>query len=329
MGVSALSFIEVENLSKQYKIIKKGKGILRPFFGNNYYYLQALKEITFKIEKNDIVGYIGPNGAGKSTTIKLLAGILQPDEGRCVIDGRVPWEARKEYVRTIGVMFGQKSQLLWDLPPIDTYEMLAGIYRINKTEYQKMLNLLCNLLDLDSLLYKPVRQMSLGQRMRCELAATFIHCPKIVFLDEPTLGIDIEGKKQFHSFIKTINKSLNVTFFITTHDLNDVESLCNRLIIINEGELYFNNTLERLYSEYAIGSKIYIKSEGQRLLNLPSYVAIDSVKDQVTVVNVDPSVDVGLAISEIAQSNSIYSIYAERPKIENIILAIYKEMRKA
>ena len=317
----------MENLSKQYKIIKKGKGAFGTFFNKNYYYLQALKDMTFQIERNDIVGYIGPNGAGKSTTIKLLAGILQPDQGRCIIDGRVPWESRKEHVRNIGVMFGQKSQLLWDLPPIDTYEMLKGIYRLNEAEYQKMLSLLSDMLMLDDLLHKPVRQMSLGQRTRCELAATFIHCPKMVFLDEPTLGLDIEGKKQFHSFIRAINKSLNVTVFVTTHDLDDVESLCNKLIIINEGKLYFNNTMERLYHDYALGSKVYIESKAQQTLTLPPYVTIDSVKGQTTVVNIDPSVDVGVAIGVIAQSNSIYSIYAEKPRIEDIILAIYKKMK--
>jgi ABC-2 type transport system ATP-binding protein len=319
-----MSFIEVNGLSKSYKVnkVSNEKGL----FGKKRVTenIEAIKNLSFSIEKQDIIGYIGPNGAGKSTTIKILSGILQPDSGTCLADGIVPWDNRKDYVKNIGVMFGQRSQLLWDLPAKDSFDMLRRIYDMSKSEYEKSLNLLTEMLELKELLKTPVRQMSLGQRMRCELAATFLHRPKLVFLDEPTIGIDIEIKKKFHNFILEINKTMEVTIFITTHDLDDIQSLCNKLMIINKGEIYYNGTLENLYNNNYIDQKVFVEmSDGCDIL-LPEGTKIDKEDGNKYVISVGQQNMVGSVISNIAKANNVISIYAEKTELEDIILKIYK-----
>lgn len=330
-GEDKLSFIDVQGLSKQYKVLKRvnekrDKSVFQ-LFRHEYENVDAIKDLSFTIDKQDIVGYIGPNGSGKSTTIKLLSGILKPDSGTCVVDGEVPWKNRKKYVKNIGVMFGQRSQLLWDLPPLDSFELLKGIYKLSDKEYLEVLTMLVDLLNLSEFINKPVRQLSLGQRIRCELAATFIHSPKLVFLDEPTIGIDIEVKKSFHEFIKTINKSMKVTIFITTHDLDDIETLCNKLMIINKGELYFNNTINQLYSNNVVLDKIFVELADSEQLKLPVGATLVKRENNKAVVDVVDSNIVGRVINDIARNNNILNIYVQKPQIEDIILKIYKSFK--
>lgn len=323
-----MSYIEVHGLSKSYKVYKRSdkKGL----FNNKRICenVQAIKNLSFSIEKQDIIGYIGPNGAGKSTTIKILSGILHPDSGTCIIDGIVPWKERKEYVKSIGVMFGQRSQLLWDLPAQDSFEMNSGIYGMSKLEYKESLERLSEMLDLSGLLGVPVRQMSLGQRVRCELAATFLHKPKLVFLDEPTIGLDIEMKKKFHEFISQINKDREVTIFITTHDLDDIQSLCNKLMIVNKGEIYYNGSLENLYSNNYIEQKVYVEMEDDKELVLPNGTRIDKKDGNNYVISVKEHQLVGSIISNIAKDNNVTNIYTEKYDLEDIILKIYKSFKQ-
>lgn len=324
-----MAFISVRNLSKDYKVYKsESNTFLNLFKKRDYKVVHAVKNLSFDVKKGDIIGYIGPNGAGKSTTIKLLAGILYPDCGTCIVDEKSPWVDRKKYVKDIGVMFGQRSQLTWDLPVKDSYDLLRDIYNLTETDYTRTLANLVKKLNLEELLHVPVRQLSLGQRVRCELVATFLHEPKLVFLDEPTIGIDIEMKREFHKFVKEINQELGTTIFITTHDLDDIKSLCNRLLIINKGEIFFNGTLEELFTEFYIEEKIFVELLAETAYHLPENVKIIEKEGNRLVVSVSEKGMTGKMIKEIVQNNAVVNIYPEQNKIEDIILDIYTQMKK-
>ncbi|MBC2149418.1 ABC transporter ATP-binding protein [Listeria booriae] len=324
-----MAFISVRNLSKDYKVYKsEGNTFLNLFKKRDYKIVHAVKNLSFDVKKGDIIGYIGPNGAGKSTTIKLLAGILYPDSGTCIVDEKSPWVDRKKYVKDIGVMFGQRSQLTWDLPVKDSYDLLRDIYNLTEADYARTLANLVKKLNLEELLHVPVRQLSLGQRVRCELVATFLHEPKLVFLDEPTIGIDIEMKREFHKFVKEINQELGTTIFITTHDLDDIKSLCNRLLIINKGEIFFNGTLEELFTEFYIEEKIFVELLAGTAYRLPENVKIIEEEGNRLVVSVNEKGMTGKMIKEIVQNNAVVNIYPEQNKIEDIILDIYAQMKK-
>ncbi|MBC1284184.1 ATP-binding cassette domain-containing protein [Listeria booriae] len=324
-----MAFISVRNLSKDYKVYKsEGNTFLNLFKKRDYKVVHAVKNLSFDVKKGDIIGYIGPNGAGKSKTIKLLAGILYPDSGTCIVDEKSPWVDRKKYVKDIGVMFGQRSQLTWDLPVKDSYDLLRDIYNLREADYARTLANLVKKLNLEELLHVPVRQLSLGQRVRCELVATFLHEPKLVFLDEPTIGIDIEMKREFHKFVKEINQELGTTIFITTHDLDDIKSLCNRLLIINKGEIFFNGTLEELFTEFYIEEKIFVELLAGTAYRLPENVRIIEKEGNRLVVSVSEKGMTGKMIKEIVQNNAVVNIYPEQNKIEDIILDIYTQMKK-
>ena len=244
-----MSFIKVEALCKSFKVAKRNSGVkaaLKSFFKREYKIVDAVKDVSFEIEKGEIVGYIGPNGAGKSTTIKMLSGILKPTAGNIIIDGLIPFKDRRKYVSKIGVVFGQRSQLAWDIPAEDTFDLLRDIYKINNNEYQKTKEELVNLLDIKDIIKQPVRSLSLGQRMRCEIAASLLHKPEILFLDEPTIGLDTTSKKIVREFIKKINKEQKVTIILTTHDMFDIDALAKRIILIGRGKILYDGTLNNL-----------------------------------------------------------------------------------
>ena len=248
-----MSFINVQDISKTFKVAKRRSGLkatLKSFFKRNYIYVEAVKDISFQIEKGEIVGYIGPNGAGKSTTIKILSGILVPDSGKCTINGLVPYKDRQKYVKDIGVVFGQRSQLWWDIPAEDTFDLLRDIYKIDNKEYQKTKDYLVKLLNIGEIIKKPVRNLSLGERMRCEITASLLHKPKILFLDEPTIGLDAISKKIVRNFIKKINKENKVTIILTTHDMSDIEALAKRIILIGNGRILYDGEIKKLKNKY-------------------------------------------------------------------------------
>lgn len=239
--------IEVKHINKTFKVAKRNAGFkeaARALFHKEYDYIKALEDVSFSIQEGEMVGYIGPNGAGKSSTIKILSGILTPDSGTCLIDGRVPWKSRIEHVRQIGVVFGQRSQLWWDVPVIDSFELLQSIYEIEQSRYEENLEELTALLNLSELLKTPARQLSLGQRMRCEIAASLLHSPKILFLDEPTIGLDAVSKLAVREFILELNQKHNTTVILTTHDMQDIEALTRRIILIGKGKVMLDGTID-------------------------------------------------------------------------------------
>lgn len=239
--------IAMEHVCKSYKIAKRNAGFgeaCKALFHREYEVIQALNDVSFTINDGEMVGYIGPNGAGKSSTIKILSGILTPDSGTVLVDGRVPYINRIEHVREIGVVFGQRSQLWWDVPVIDSFELLKDIYSISKPMYEQNIEELTELLNLSELLRSPARQLSLGQRMRCEIAASLLHSPRILFLDEPTIGLDAVSKLAVRDFIKKLNQTHGTTVILTTHDMQDIEALTSRIILIGKGKILMDGTLQ-------------------------------------------------------------------------------------
>lgn len=238
--------ITMEHVCKSYKIARRNAGFgeaCKSLFHREYEVIHALNDVSFTIQDGEMVGYIGPNGAGKSSTIKILSGILTPDSGTVLVDGRVPYKNRIAHVREIGVVFGQRSQLWWDVPVIDSFELLKDIYSISDSQYKQSLEELTELLNLAELLRSPARQLSLGQRMRCEIAASLLHRPRILFLDEPTIGLDAVSKLAVRDFILQQNRNHGTTVILTTHDMQDIEALTNRIILIGKGRILMDGTL--------------------------------------------------------------------------------------
>ena len=239
--------IQVQNLCKTYRVSRREGGLLQAVKAlgkRETHEIKALDDLSFTIGDGEIVGYIGPNGAGKSSTIKVLSGILVPDSGECLVNGRVPWKERKKHVAEIGVVFGQRSQLWWDVPVVDSFELLKDIYSIDQARYHRNVEELTELLDLSQLLRTPARQLSLGQRMRCEIAASLLHDPKVLFLDEPTIGLDAVSKLAVRSFIQQRNSTHGTTVLLTTHDMQDIEALATRILLIGQGRLLLDGSFD-------------------------------------------------------------------------------------
>jgi ABC-2 type transport system ATP-binding protein len=250
-----LAQIVVERLVKSYLVAERSPGIggaVRGLFRRRRRRIDALTDVSFSLERGELLGFIGPNGAGKSTTIKILSGILRPDAGRVEIDGLVPYEDRIRHVARIGVVFGQRSQLWWDLPVIDGFDLLRDIYRVDPAAYKRSRDELVAMLRLDRLLDQPVRQLSLGQRMRAEIAAALLHSPSILFLDEPTIGLDAPSKLAVRDFVKRLNRERGVTVLLTTHDMHDIDALAERVIVIGHGRVLADGTFESLREQLAV-----------------------------------------------------------------------------
>jgi ABC-2 type transport system ATP-binding protein len=320
--------IVVEDLVKTYRIAQRATGVWGSFRGlvsRRYRELRALDGVSFSIGAGELVGYIGPNGAGKSTTVKALAGILVPDSGRCEVRGRVPWRQRVEHVGEIGVVFGQRTQLWWDLPVIESFELLRDIYRVPLDRYRAASDELIALLDLEPLLDVPVRQLSLGQRMRCDLAAALIHEPPVLFLDEPTIGLDAVSKLAVRDFVRQRSRSLGVTVILTTHDMDDIEALCDRVIVIASGKVLCDGTLSELRSRVS----------RERWLIVDLAAADEEVSDaQATVVRreghrlclgFDPQqVSPAELIARITARHTVRDLFVENPPIETVVARLYE-----
>ncbi len=324
--------IVAENLVKTFRIAERDPGLwgaVRGLASRRYRTVNALDGISFSLERAELVGYIGPNGAGKSTTVKVLAGILVPEEGRCEVQGRVPWRERVAHVREIGVVFGQRTQLWWDLPAVESFDLLRDIYRVPHADYARRRDELVERLELAPLLDVPVRQLSLGQRMRCDLAAALLHGPALLFLDEPTIGLDAVSKLAVRDFIQELNRERGVTVILTTHDMDDVEALCSRVIVIGEGRILSDGTLEALRARvtrerWLIGDLL---DEGEAVAD-PGAEVIRRDGHRVTLRFDPAAVSPADLIGRIVACHGIRDLFVQNPPIEEIIARLYAESRR-
>jgi ABC-2 type transport system ATP-binding protein len=324
-----MKIVTVENLQKHFRMSQHTAGFfgeLRALIHPHYQLIRAVDGVSFSIDSGEIVGYLGPNGAGKSTTIKMLTGLLVPSGGNINVNGYIPWRDRARYVANIGAVFGTRTTLWWDLPVIETLELLQYIYDIPKKRYNQNLDEFRDLLDLDTFLDTPVRSLSLGQRMRADLCAALLHDPRLVFLDEPTVGLDVVAKERIRQFIQQINKQRGVTILLTTHDLSDVEKLCERVMIIDHGHLLFDGRLQELrqrfggkrrlmvdfsepYPDYSVSLASISKVEGLR-------VTYEFERGRITASEL---------IASISQRFRIQDLSVYEPSIEETIRRIYEE----
>lgn len=259
------SIIEIKNITKEFKILDRREGLkgsIMDLFSRNYKTVRAVDNISMSIEQGEIVGYLGPNGAGKSTTIKMMTGVLEPTSGEIIVDGSVPYKSRAKNAQNIGVVFGQRSQLWWALPLVESFKILKDIYGISDENYNNMLSLYKSLVDIEPILHKPVRQMSLGQRTLSDILAAFLHDPKIVFLDEPTIGLDVSMKAKIRKLIHALNREKNTTVILTTHDMGDVDALCQRIVIIDKGKMLYDNDIEHLKGFFGSYRTLKIRTDG-------------------------------------------------------------------
>ena len=325
-----MSFIEVKHINKSFKVSIKSSGrfsTLKTFFNRKYNYIKAIIDISFSIKKGEIVGYIGPNGAGKSTTIKILSGILVPDSGSVVIDKMTPWKDRKKYVSKIGVVFGQRSQLWWDIPAIDSFNLLKDIYKLDDKEYKKTLNELVELLNLKDIINIPVRNLSLGNRMKCEIAASLIHKPKILFLDEPTIGLDAVSKKIVREFIKKINKQTNMTVILTTHDMADIEALAKRIILIGKGSVLYDGSLNKLKKEYDYLRKIRVITKDKIKIEEDYIVEERNIDDGLEFIIDIRKIEINDFIKLLSSKISISDIDIDSGNIDELIVKLYEDFK--
>ena len=304
--------IEVKNIKKHYKVAKREKGLkatIKNLFHRKYEIKKAVNDISFSIKKGEIVGFIGPNGAGKSTTIKMLSGILYPDEGEIKINGFIPYKQRKQYVKNIGVVFGQKSQLNWDLPLIESFELMKYIYKIPEKIYEANLSKFTELLEMKDFIHQPVRQLSLGQRMRGDIVAALLHSPKIVFFDEPTIGLDVVAKEKIRDFVKYMNETEQTTIIFTTHDMQDIEKVCDRLIIIDTGKKIYDGSIAEIKSKYINSKTIEIW--------------LENGKKEVKTFDVNQT-PMNEVMEELFSKYHIKDISICEPEIDGIVRDIYE-----
>ncbi len=320
--------IKVEHISKTFKVSRRNAGFSEAFkalFHKQYECIKALDDISFQIEEGEMVGYIGPNGAGKSSTIKVLSGILTPDSGQCSICKRVPWKDRTEHVKEIGVVFGQRSQLWWDVPVIDSFELLRDIYKIPQQTYHNNLEELVTLLNLSEIVRTPARQLSLGQRMRCEIAASLLHSPKILFLDEPTIGLDAVSKLAVRDFILERNRVHRTTVILTTHDMQDIETLTKRIILIGKGRILMDGNLEDIRKQFATNKRLTVEHGGGSIIPGEGMRAI-SVSNHLALFDVDLSkLTVSDAIARISRQVDIVDLSVDGPSIDEVVARLYHQ----
>jgi len=325
--------IDVERLRKEFRVQKSReglKGAIRDLFRREYREVTAVNDISFQIPQGEICGYIGENGAGKSTTIKMLTGILVPTSGRIVVNGYVPFDEREKFVQGIGVVFGQRSQLWWDIGVIESFNLLRKVYRVPERDYKTRLDELVQRLDLGDLLNRPVRKLSLGQRMRCEIAAALLHNPSILFLDEPTIGLDIVVKTEIREFLKSLNERYGTTILLTTHDLQDIEALCSRVIMLDDGKIIYDGGLQNLKDTWGRGKELVFQfGTGMPLSELERLTeGLDVVWTRETDFAARAALPKGANVSEtlarVVGAVDIRDIKIEETNTDEIVREIYK-----
>lgn len=321
--------IHLDGVTKEFKKVIKRPGLagsVHSLFHREYETVKAVDNISFDVPAGEILGFIGANGAGKSTTIKMLTGILTPTAGTVEIDGKIPWENRTQYVKEIGVVFGQRTQLWWDLPLTETFSVLKQIYQVDDEKFKKRMGFLNEVLELDGFIKSPVRTLSLGQRMRADLAASMIHNPKVLFLDEPTIGLDVAVKNNIRHAITQINEEEGTTIVLTTHDLNDIETLCKRIIIIDRGSIMYDGDLLQMKKEYGRFRQINLSlhnSADFAKLQFGEAVQVERSKEKITVTFDSEAIAVSDMLSAILASAPVKDISVSNVNIEQIVGRMY------
>jgi len=321
--------ITVNNLTKVFESPKKYpgfKGAIKTFLSGEKVRKVAVDQINFTINEGEIVGYIGANGAGKSTTIKMMAGILTPTDGSVVVNGLIPYEQRQKNARNIGVVFGQKTQLWWDLPISETFLLLKEIYQVSDEDYAQRMKFFNELFNLDEFFLSPVRNLSLGQRMRADLAAALLHNPKILFLDEPTIGLDVVVKEAVRKAIKSINQQFNTTIILTTHDLNDIEELCQRIIIIDEGKIIYNGDLVTIKQQFGNRTTLTLQVKEPLTQIVFNHPAIENTIEQqdLTITFDKGLIPMPEVISQVMNQYTVLDFAVKETEIEDIVKKLYR-----
>lgn len=326
--------IEIRNITKEFKVLNRREGLkgsLRDLFSRDYKTVRAVDNISMTIEQGEIVGYLGPNGAGKSTTIKMMTGVLEPTSGEILVGGNVPYKNRTKNAQEIGVVFGQRSQLWWALPLIESFRLLKDIYQIPDADYDGMLKLYQSLVDIEPLLHKPVRQMSLGQRTLSDILAAFLHNPKIVFLDEPTIGLDVSMKAKIRTLIHALNREKHTTVILTTHDMGDVDALCRRIVIIDKGKMLYDNDIAHLKGFFGSYRTLKIRVDGDLKAQadaigreLPD-CSVSADDEWISVLVNEEQATVLDILGQLQKTHSIRDMQLQEISTEEVIKKIYEE----
>lgn len=327
--------IELKDVTKEFKVLNRHEGLkgsLKDLFSRDYKIVRAVDNINLDVMRGEIVGFLGPNGAGKSTTIKMMTGVLEPSSGELIINNRVPYKERTKNSKEIGVVFGQRSQLWWALPLVESFKLLKDIYQISDKDYNDMLELYGSMVDLESLLHKPVRQMSLGQRTLSDILAAFLHNPKVVFLDEPTIGLDVAMKSKIREMILELNRKKNTTVILTTHDMGDVDALCQRIVIIDKGKKLYDNDIEHLkkffgaYRTLKVRPRENVKEAVEKLASqLSSFdVSITSDDTWISILVNEEQVRIMKVLEAVQEVINVRDMQLEEISTEDVIKKIYE-----
>lgn len=324
-----MALIEAADVNKTFKIYERGEGIrgyLRSFITRDYREVHAVEGLDLSIDSGEMVGYIGANGAGKSTTVKMLTGILEPSSGRIEVDGRDPHKQRKKNAMNIGVVFGQKTQLWWDLPVRESFSLLRDIYEVPQDAFERRMERFNEVLQLDEFLDQPVRKLSLGQKMRCELAASFLHHPKIVYLDEPTIGLDVAVKERIRDFIRQMNEEKDITVMLTTHDIDDIEDLCDRIVVLDEGKKIYDGQLDALVDQFT-SRRLMLDLKGDPDFELSIDGVLDVAMEQgyAEVTFNREIVSAADLMQTILNEYEVRDFQIKEPDIEEVVKKIYNE----
>ena len=328
------AMIEIKNITKEFKVLNRREGLkgsLKDLFSRDYKTVRAVDNISMTVEQGEIVGYLGPNGAGKSTTIKMMTGVLEPTAGEILVAGNVPYQNRTQNAQQIGVVFGQRTQLWWALPLIESFRILKDIYRISDEDYDSMLKLYQSLVDIEPLLHKPVRQMSLGQRTLSDILAAFLHNPKIVFLDEPTIGLDVSMKAKIRTLIHALNEQKKTTVILTTHDMGDVDALCRRIVIIDKGKMLYDNDTEHLkgffgaYRTLKIRISGDMKTHAEEIGRLLPDCTVSADEEWISVLVNEEKQRVMDVLAQLQKQYRIRDMQLQEISTEDVIKKIYEE----
>ncbi len=328
------NIIEIQNITKEFKVLNRREGLkgsLLDLFSRDYSVVRAVDNISMTIQQGEIVGYLGPNGAGKSTTIKMMTGILEPTSGSILVDGNIPYQNRTKNAERIGVVFGQRSQLWWALPLVESFKILKDIYGVSDQDYNDMLALYQSLVDIEPLLHKPVRQMSLGQRTLSDILAAFLHNPRIVFLDEPTIGLDVSMKAKIRTLIHALNKEKHTTVILTTHDMGDVDALCQRIVIIDKGKMLYDNDIQHLRSFFGSYRTLKIRMDGdlaqlaEKIAKELPHFTVSADEEWISILVDEEKAKVMEVLHQLEASYEIRDMQLEEISTEEVIKKIYEE----